>query len=173
MTLSEKIKIALLQESNKCLRRQNGVGTCCIDGCGLPAVSNGLCNAHYIRMKKGKDMSIPVRNRRAGKLCKQCGSPINGKGGWNLCSKCYSVKRRKVIKDVCIEHLGGCCSVCKNKFPTSVYDFHHKEHKDFGIGYLIANTNPDTVEKELLKCILVCANCHRIIHNEGGHDYEI
>ncbi len=34
--------------------------TCIIDGCGRKFLARGYCSAHYIRIRKGKDMSRPV-----------------------------------------------------------------------------------------------------------------
>ena len=61
--------------------------------------------------------------------------------------------------------LGNCCSKCGYNKNTSALEFHHlePEHKDFHFGST-KTTNIDKIRKELDKCILVCANCHREIH---------
>jgi predicted HNH restriction endonuclease len=45
-------------------------------------------------------------------------------------------------------------------------DFHHVDStkKEFGIGNSGYTRSWEKVKKELDKCILVCANCHREIH---------
>jgi len=58
------------------------------------------------------------------------------------------------------------CTDCGNKDPR-VLDFHHVGPKDFAIGS--ANAKRFTlarVQAEIKKCILLCANCHRIRHAE-------
>lgn len=54
------------------------------------------------------------------------------------------------------------CVDCKHKFPPCVMDFDHvRGKKKFGIG--TGHTRPRAdVLKEIKKCDLVCANCHRI-----------
>lgn len=37
--------------------------TCSVTGCALPVECKGLCNAHYIRHRKGRPMDPPVRPR--------------------------------------------------------------------------------------------------------------
>ena len=56
------------------------------------------------------------------------------------------------------------CSVCgEHRIPC--LDFHHKdrEQKLFSIGRGWGR-NPKTVLAEVEKCILLCANCHRVLH---------
>ena len=60
--------------------------------------------------------------------------------------------------------LGGCCSVCKNKFPLAVYDFHHLENKKDDIASMFNYSSEEKIAEEVKKCILLCANCHRITH---------
>lgn len=60
------------------------------------------------------------------------------------------------------------CIDCGGVFPWCVMDFDHRpgEVKEFGIGRVgHYRTTPTTIarlEKEIAKCDLVCANCHRI-----------
>jgi hypothetical protein len=70
------------------------------------------------------------------------------------------------VKQQAVALLGGKCTDCQQEFPMSVFDFHHIDptQKDFSVGkYKIWN---DRLQAELKKCILLCANCHRIRHFE-------
>ncbi len=58
--------------------------------------------------------------------------------------------------------------MCGLKTPfVSVYDFHHSNpnEKEFRISQRLRRSWKE-LKKELDKCKLVCANCHRIIHTE-------
>lgn len=52
---------------------------------------------------------------------------------------------------------------CKVSYPYFVLDFDHREDKEFDLhkasrlGRSIAN-----LKKEIAKCDIVCANCHRV-----------
>jgi len=76
-------------------------------------------------------------------------------------------KRRRKIKLMAIEYKGGKCRICGyNKCPGAL-DLHHiNGQKLFGIGEKGYTRSWKKIKKELDKCILVCANCHREI--EGG-----
>lgn len=55
----------------------------------------------------------------------------------------------------------------------TVYDFHHKDksEKTKEVSYLItANVGWEKLKRELDKCVLLCANCHRIRHELEGND---
>ena len=73
--------------------------------------------------------------------------------------------RRNKLK--AIEYLGGHCIDCKNEFPPYVYDFHHLDStiKDLGIARIICR-KWENIVPELDKCVLLCANCHRIRENK-------
>lgn len=60
------------------------------------------------------------------------------------------------------------CERCKEKYEYYVLDLHHlePEHKDDNVSVLLHSGSKKKVEEELKKCIVVCANCHRIIHHE-------
>ena len=75
-----------------------------------------------------------------------------------------SATRKKNIA-ILKEEAGNCCCMCGyNKNPAAL-DFHHldptvKEGKIIGSTKSLAKQR-----EEAAKCILVCANCHREIHN--------
>ena len=82
------------------------------------------------------------------------------------CDKCknkYFVDRRRwVMKLKAIAYLGGKCSNCGySKFPQAL-EFHHKDRttKAFGLG-LPHTRSWERTKKEVDKCTLLCANCHR------------
>lgn len=67
-----------------------------------------------------------------------------------------------------INQLGGCCSKCGYKHNIAALEFHHvnPEEKEFQIDMRkLSNTSMDKLQKEINKCILLCANCHREEHN--------
>jgi hypothetical protein len=80
-------------------------------------------------------------------------------------NKFYVDKRRKDLKQKAIEYKGGKCCICEYDRCAGALEFHHIEPdvKSFGIGMSGYTRSWERVKKELDKCILVCANCHREI----------
>lgn len=58
------------------------------------------------------------------------------------------------------------CSFCNEKRGICL-DFHHKnkEEKSFSIASHLNYSIP-ILQEEMKKCIVVCANCHRVIHSK-------
>jgi len=94
------------------------------------------------------------------------------------CKKCRTEtekKYRQKRKRDLIEHFGGACVRCGynpiadgNKSLGAI-DFHHRnpEEKELTIGKLVANGRSwEKCVKEAEKCDMVCANCHRELHDE-------
>lgn len=84
---------------------------------------------------------------------------------------------RRLVKNKAVKEKGGKCHICHQEYPNSVYDFHHlnPEEKDFNLGNKTSTIKWENVKKELDKCILVCSNCHRMIHSGDiniGNDVE-
>ena len=79
-----------------------------------------------------------------------------------------SVKNfRQRTKVKAIEYKGGKCSKCGYNKSNWALEFHHLDpnEKDFGIAqYKVLNWKK--IKIELDKCILVCSNCHKEIHEE-------
>lgn len=74
---------------------------------------------------------------------------------------------RQKLKEKAIEYKGGCCEKCGYDRCNSALEFHHLDpnEKDFGIGsYSVLSW--EKIKPELDKCVMVCANCHREIHEE-------
>jgi 5-methylcytosine-specific restriction endonuclease McrA len=76
-------------------------------------------------------------------------------------------ERRTFKKDKAIEYLGSCCWKCEEVFDRELYDFHHIVPATKEYGWLeLRQMKWSKIKKELDKCILLCANCHRLAHVE-------
>jgi len=77
-------------------------------------------------------------------------------------------KRRKILRNKAVEYKGGKCQKCGYDKCQQALEFHHLDQlkKDFGISAGGFTRSWDKITTELDKCLIVCANCHREIHNE-------
>ncbi|MFA5318434.1 MAG: hypothetical protein WC323_03105 [Patescibacteria group bacterium] len=75
-------------------------------------------------------------------------------------------KRRKIIRQKAIDYKGGRCAICKYNTCIKALEFHHLDSngKDFGISNKGYTRSWKVVKAEVDKCILLCANCHRELH---------
>jgi len=84
--------------------------------------------------------------------------------------KATSKKIRKEHRALWIEYKTKlACSVCGFAHPA-VIDFHHPPGtKKYGVNALVKDGRYALAYEEAAKCIILCANCHRIHHyNEKG-----
>ena len=84
-----------------------------------------------------------------------------------LTSTEYSRQARKRNWNNIFKFFGGReCMVCSIKSDMPIYELHHhdQEGKESNVSSIIHHSW-ERIEKELRKCILVCSNCHRIIHH--------
>jgi hypothetical protein len=85
-----------------------------------------------------------------------------------------SAQRREARKSELIRLLGGQCEACHLKlspeWPSACFDFHHDGDKESLISRLIHSwkSRYGEILKEIKKCRLLCANCHRKYH--AGRD---
>jgi len=143
--------------------------SCTVDGCNRPILAMGLCNAHYIRKRKGADITSPIWERKI--VCVECGAKINH-GGQGRCQFHYRQYLKQTRNKTLIDLLGGICQICNKEYPIVVYDFHHRDPstKAFAISNEILNKPMDVLMAEVLKCDLLCSNCHRILHYGGENE---
>lgn len=69
-----------------------------------------------------------------------------------------------------VELKGGKCEICGYDKNISALEFHHLDPtlKKFNLdGRILANGKYEDLLEELDKCMLVCSNCHKELHNEN------
>jgi hypothetical protein len=103
---------------------------------------------------------------------KRCGPKhrLNPNGVWCAwCKQCYIDEGRDFkhrTRQRIVEFLGGKCAICDFSKYVSALDVHHadptKKHPSFNN---ILGWKWERVEKEIVDCVLLCANCHRGHHN--------
>ena len=113
------------------------------------------------------------------KKCKHCGKeffPKKQAKTRHYCYECLPQENysgsdlRKQIKRWGLEYKGSKCVLCGYDKCISALDFHHMnpQEKEFELSNRNIKLDWDIIKKELDKCIVVCANCHREIHSKEG-----
>ena len=98
------------------------------------------------------------------------------KNEWDKAHK-EEIKIRKrirgaLIKKALVEYKGGRCAICGYDKNIAVLSFHHTQEtennkKEYNISTKMGNRcSLEFLKKEADKCILVCENCHREIHQK-------
>lgn len=93
------------------------------------------------------------------------------KDGRYRCAACSSqraIEHRRKMKIKAIEYKGGKCSICDYSKCNAALEFHHLDpsEKDFQISGRGCTISWERLKIELDKTVLVCANCHREIHDK-------
>lgn len=106
-----------------------------------------------------------------GTLCRECHRKYNanryGPGIWLAYQKAGKERKRTFVRE---RKAALGCKECGEKHPACL-EFHHrdKEAKSFNVGMAVArNWTLSRIEAEMAKCDVLCANCHRKLH-----DHEI
>lgn len=107
------------------------------------------------------------------KKCKECNTTKFGdfyEKHHNLCKKCCSqntINKGRLMKQRAVDYKGGCCELCGYNKCIASLEFHHVDpsEKDSDARNF-RYWKWERVVTEIDKCILVCANCHREIHDE-------
>lgn len=98
--------------------------------------------------------------------CKRVYTYARGLGHTTVrCNSCMALKRKKQMKKLLVELLGGQCSVCGYNKCIEALEFHHLDPsiKGFTISKYY-NRKTETLIEEASKCVLLCANCHAEEH---------
>jgi hypothetical protein len=79
-----------------------------------------------------------------------------------LCRQEYVANRRRRVKQILVDEVGGCCVGCGYRRCVGALQFHHVDpaEKTFGLASQGATRSIDAARKEARKCVLLCANCH-------------
>ncbi len=106
-------------------------------------------------------------------VCKLCGNPFKdyqGRGR-TRCGSCNTKIRRYRAKAAAIKYLGGKCKHCGWQGNQAALQFHHTnpKEKEFIIGN-VANKKWEFILSEIKKCILLCSNCHAIVHSTKNEE---
>lgn len=116
-------------------------------------------------------------NKREIRFCKHHGFTEFSLQSNNkyICTKCViervtNAKKRQ--KQKLVDYKGGKCEICGYNKCIEALDFHHLNlnEKDFGLSKKYISF--EKAKKEVDKCILVCANCHREIHAKLNSEKE-
>ena len=79
---------------------------------------------------------------------------------------------RARLKERAVYVMGDKCAICGYDKCQTALEFHHLngKEKDFTISNHSDRIDWPIIKKELDKCIVLCANCHREIH---GDEFEM
>jgi hypothetical protein len=110
----------------------------------------------------GKHNTRKIESSNVEKFCKICNKTSTRSR--SICDSCRVTNSRRKLKLKLIEYMGGKCSICSYNNCIGALEFHHKDptEKEFILGN--NSRSYDAALKEALKCILLCANCHREAH---------
>jgi hypothetical protein len=79
--------------------------------------------------------------------------------------KATNIRRRR-LKKLMVNYKGGKCYFCGYSKYVGALDFHHIEPatKKFSLSMDQMYRSWNLTLKELDKCVIICANCHRELH---------
>lgn len=102
--------------------------------------------------------------------CKSCRKKIDSESYLKSESRRNSIKSRRddnkrYNSSLLFRYKKFCgCHFCSENEPVSL-DLHHlnPEEKDINVSVAVS-CSTDSLKKEIRKCVVVCANCHRKLH---------
>lgn len=80
-------------------------------------------------------------------------------------NKLRKLRLKKIHEWINNYKLSKGCAICGYNKCAEALDFHHTGDKDIGIARLInKDKSIEKIKKEIDKCVIRCANCHRELH---------
>ena len=139
-----------------------------------------LCIANF---KENLQLTITMRSELSTKICTDCKSekPISEfyrsqshrLGVMCYCKNCFNkrcVQRWINRKIKAIQYKGSKCHRCQLHLEAThyaVFEFHHADPTTKDVDWTKMRLSSwKKIMQELDKCVLLCANCHRITHVE-------
>lgn len=79
------------------------------------------------------------------------------------------IEFRKRVKIALVKAFGSKCQRCGEEHSVGVFDFHHlnPNEKSFSLGSGSTTRAKSSYAEEAKKCVMLCANCHRYVENDG------
>ena len=126
------------------------------------------CSCKIEKVEEEFSWSKKAENKRNGQ-CKACYKEYKRQyylKNKKLCRQ-KADDRKEKIKEWYIDYKSKQkCEICFESCPACL-DFHHinDEEKEICVAQAVArNWSISNIKKEIDKCVVVCANCHRKIH---------
>jgi hypothetical protein len=127
--------------------------------------------------KNTEEFSFRNKNKGSRRAeCKACFKPLS-QNHYKKNRQAYNqrgIERRKITRDWILTYLSSKkCKDCGNS-DIRVLEFDHvADNKSYNIAILIAKGyGLVTLNKEVEKCEVVCANCHKIRTDEKNNSYR-
>ncbi len=105
-----------------------------------------------------------LKTKKPTTFCRVCGKELKDSRR-RRCGSCNTKVRRVRAKLAAVSYLGGRCQRCDYRESVAALEFHHRgKDKAFKVAS-VSNRSWEIIRRELDKCDLLCANCHRIEHS--------
>lgn len=124
------------------------------------------------KCKEDKPLNAFAKNKKRSdglqvhcRLCKKLSDAKHYQENKSAQMERNRINRAKFYEEIAAYKKSKGCKFCEESEPCCL-DFHHRsgKEKDGTIGKMMYNLNKKLVWKEIAKCEVVCANCHRKLH---------
>lgn len=161
---------------NRLTKQKVSVGLSKIFGDMAHKAKNTSFNFYFLKQYNEEILGL---KKGLTKICSSCKAELdidsfysngyqpNGKKKYkSKCKNCQSIQDNSRKEAIILKIVGDySCKICGYNKCTQALEFHHIDpsKKEYKITDVFSY-NEDVIIRELEKCIVVCANCHREIH---------